>query len=276
MDRKKIIAGVLFILLIALSLFAAYLTFGKKPAVVPVVPQASPAAEVAPVVPVTPEATPTPVPVASPAPAAIKPIFKITKVEASVAPTTSDTCSPATTFSATGQVMANAAGTANYRWDKSDGTFTSTQSIVFTSSGAKGVTGVWNLAEAGSRWMKLHILTPGDILSDPVSFTLTCPFRVNRVEARETGVTGDCTAGKKVKFEGLIEANASGDVSYIWKRSDGASSSTPTTIHFDAPGTKTVTTEWNLWTAYSGWEQIQTTAPNVLTSGKAEFSITCP
>lgn len=276
MDKRKIVAGALFVLLILLSAFAVYLTFGKKQAPTPVVPEATPAAQVAPVAPIVLEATPEPTPVASPAPKAIKPVFKITKAEASVAPTSSDTCSPATTFSASGQVTANSAGTANYRWDKSDGTFTSTQSVVFSTSGTKTVTGVWSLSEAGSRWMKLHILTPADLLSGPVNFTLTCPFRVNRVEARETGVTGDCTAGKKVKFEGLIEANSVGDVSYIWRRSDGASSSTPTTIHFDSPGTKTVTEEWNLWTTYSGWEQIQTTTPNVLTSGKAEFSITCP
>lgn len=270
MDKRKIVAGALFGLLIILSGVAVFLTFGRKSAVeqkveAPVeTPASAPTPIVPEVVPATPEAAPAPV------------VFKVTGVTAQVSPTNSDTCSPATTFTATGNVTANAAGTTNYRWDKSDGTFTATQSLVFTTAGTKTVTATWSQSQAGDKWMKLHVLTPADTLSSAANFTLSCPFRVNRVEARETGVTGDCTAGKKVAFEGLIEANAPGDVTYIWKRSDGASSSTPTTIHFDAPGTKTVTTEWNLWTTYSGWEQLQTTTPNVVASGHAEFSITCP
>lgn len=206
------------------------------------------------------------------------PVFSVTGVTVSVSPTSSDTCSPEKTFDATGTITANGAGTVNYRWDKSDGTFGSTQSVVFNGAETKTVTSNWNLSSAGDRWFKLHVLTPMDKVSDQANFTLSCPFRVNSVSVSAGTPTGSsCASGKTTTYTGTIVSNAAGDVKYEWIRSDGASDSyAPYTVHFDGPGSKEVTTTWTRYAASTGGEKLHTITPTDKTSDQANSTVTCP
>lgn len=72
-----------------------------------------------------------------------------------------------------------------------------------------------------------------------------------------------------------ITANAAGNVTYKWVRSDGA---TDTNVHdavvFAAAGTKSVSTQWFVSAAGSHWMDIYIDEPNHQQFGRANFS--CP
>jgi hypothetical protein len=88
--------------------------------------------------------------------------------------------------------------------------------------------------------------------------------------------TGACPT--TIKFTGRISvAGGSGDVSYRFLRSDGASSPVQR-LHFSAPGSADVSTTWTLGkpaSKYSGSQSIQIFDPTSLTSEKATFTLTC-
>jgi hypothetical protein len=94
--------------------------------------------------------------------------------------------------------------------------------------------------------------------ADPATYAGSCPTTIH--------------------FSGRISvAGGSGDVSYRFVRSDGASSPVER-LHFSAPGSADVSTTWTLGGPgfkYSGWEEIQIFDPAALTSEKATFSVTC-
>jgi hypothetical protein len=94
--------------------------------------------------------------------------------------------------------------------------------------------------------------------ADPGSYTGLCPTTI--------------------KFTGRISvAGGSGDVSYRFIRSDGASSPVER-LHFPGPGSADVSTTWTLGGSgfkYSGSQQIQIFDPASLTSEKASFTVAC-
>lgn len=101
-------------------------------------------------------------------------IFQITKVELTVDDDSkvSFMCLSKATFNFTGKITSNAAGTATYRWERSDGVFSSAASLTFAAAETKTMTTSWQVP-CGTYWMKLHITAPNDISSDQVSFKLS-------------------------------------------------------------------------------------------------------
>jgi len=65
-------------------------------------------------------------------------------------------------------------------------------------------------------------------------------------------------------------------VQYSWIRDDGGNSPTHT-LRFPAGGsqTRTVRTTWSLGARHSGWEAIQITSPENMTSNHANFRFGC-
>jgi hypothetical protein len=111
--------------------------------------------------------------------------------------------------------------------------------------------------------------------------TATPAFRVTAVElkAEQAKITGPCPA--TVKFSGLIHASGSGQVSYVFVRSDGITSPVRT-VNFSGSGTQAVSDVWTPGDAadlssFDGWETLKVLSPNELESGREEgsFSITC-
>jgi hypothetical protein len=79
-------------------------------------------------------------------------------------------------FTFSGTITTHDATTVTYRWERSDGTMGPTISLPFATASSQTVTDSWKLSTTGTSkfWAQLHVLTPDDISSDQVNFTLTC------------------------------------------------------------------------------------------------------
>jgi hypothetical protein len=103
-------------------------------------------------------------------------------------------------------------------------------------------------------------------------------FRVveTLLRADPSDYAGPCPV--TIRFSGRISAvGDAGRVSYKFLRSDRASGSI-STLTFDSPGSKSVSTTWQLGApgeVYSGWEAIQVFEPGETTSDRATFRIQC-
>ena len=93
-------------------------------------------------------------------------------------PTTFSGACPAT-ISFTGKITVNGRLTARYRFERSDGTSTPTQSISFGGPGQKPVSTSWTppLSSGVSifeGWIVLRILTPNEVVSERANFSVRC------------------------------------------------------------------------------------------------------
>jgi hypothetical protein len=102
--------------------------------------------------------------------------FMVTGVTAGVAPTSSAICPSTFNFSAT--ISANQAGTATYRWERSDGAHGPNQNVAFSGPGTQMVTTSWTLSAHTTGWERVHILAPNSTQSNMANFTLNCPVVV--------------------------------------------------------------------------------------------------
>ena len=85
-------------------------------------------------------------------------------------------CPYTTSFTFTGYITINGPGSVSYRWERSDGTSGSTQTINFTGSGTQTVNDNWTISSTTgfTGWEKLHILSPNDLSSNQGVFVITC------------------------------------------------------------------------------------------------------
>jgi len=96
----------------------------------------------------------------------------VTGVVVSVDPNSyTGVCPKAINFWAT--ITANGPGTITYQWERSDGAIAPVQSITFPSTGAQMVSTTWTRG-GGTGWQRLHILTPNDVTSNQIDFTVNC------------------------------------------------------------------------------------------------------
>lgn len=125
----------------------------------------------------TPTKTPAPTPTITPTPSPT-PAPGVVNIEASVTPTTSNTCTQKYVFSA--KIYTNGAATVKYKWLRSDNAISPEQSITFTEAGNQTVTTEWTRGPIGSGtneagWQRIEILSPGSGLGNKAEFTLSCP-----------------------------------------------------------------------------------------------------
>jgi hypothetical protein len=83
----------------------------------------------------------------------------------------------------------------------------------------------------------------------------TCPFTFN--------------------FSADITTSSAGTVNYHWVRSDNSTGPSGS-LSFTGPGTKTITTSWQLSATYTGWEAVFVDVPNHQQFGKINIQLTCP
>lgn len=204
----------------------------------------------------------------------INPGFAVTGVTAGVTPLSAVTCPAAFTFS--GMITANGAGTATYRWERSDGTSTPTQAVTFGDAGTLTVTNPWNVGVAGSGWAELHVLSPNNLVSAQASFSLTCTesFQVSNIIVDASPVTFTAKCPAVFSLTGEITANGPGAVTYRWDKSDG-SSSADQTITFAGLGSQTVSTQWSGPPTGAGWAKLHILTPKEVVSSPANFTNGC-
>lgn len=184
------------------------------------------------------------------------------------------------TFTAGSKITANGAGTVKYRWERSDGINSQTQTLQFDTAGEKSVTNVdWAIPSSGNYWMRLHILEPNDLSSNKGETVFTCTNAASAFQV--TGVTADVdpkifsgACPKSITYSGTITTNGPGTVTYKWVRSDGESETR--TINFTAAGSRTVTSSNVTYNqSATHWAKLQVTAPNAMISDQAKFTLSC-
>jgi hypothetical protein len=99
--------------------------------------------------------------------------FRVTSVTATSALSTyTGSCPKTFTFYAT--ITANGPGTITYRWERNDYNWGSIQSMTFNEAGSQSITLNYDLAETASGWYRVNILSPRNIVSNQVIYTVNC------------------------------------------------------------------------------------------------------
>jgi hypothetical protein len=107
--------------------------------------------------------------------------LSVTSATATVTPTHHEGRCPVT-FKFTGKVSLNGRGRFTYKWERSDGAVDTLAhpAVVYDGVSASLVTETWTLGAPGAPfhpfhgWVKLHVLTPTDVLSNAAEFKLDC------------------------------------------------------------------------------------------------------
>jgi hypothetical protein len=203
------------------------------------------------------------------------PEFAVTSVTASVAPSSFNGACPKD-FSCSAVITANAPGKVTYRWERSDGGNSPTQTVNFATAGSQTVTTGWPRQTSGAYWVRIRTLTPNEVLSNQASFNLTCsaPFAVTKVvvSVDPTYFAGACP--KEFGCSVLITVNGPGTVTYQWERSDGGISPTQT-MTFAAAGTAGGYTKWPREESGIYAVQVRTITPNEVVSNFHMFQLNC-
>jgi hypothetical protein len=178
------------------------------------------------------------------------PSFRVTDATVSVTPSTIATSCPYT-FTCTVTITATAAGTVTYRWERSDGGYSPTQTMTFTTAGSQTAATGWPRETTGTHWVRVRVLTPNELVSNQASFNLTCvatppptpAFQVTNlsVSVSPNPYTGPCPAHFSCTV--TITTNGPGTVTYCWVRSDGTSPNQ--TMVFTSAGSQTAQTGWS-------------------------------
>jgi hypothetical protein len=200
--------------------------------------------------------------------------YSVINVTASADPPSSTGACPKN-FDFYGTITVNGPCIVTYRWERSNGDYSSTANLSFASAGSQTVVSNWQLAADYSGWQRLHVLSPNETWSNQAYFTLSCGFAVTNVTASADppSYTGACP--KTFNFYGVITANGPGTVTYTWERSDGALAPTYS-LTFPSAGSATVTDYWQLGASGPHWERLHVFTPNEMVSNQANFTLTCP
>jgi hypothetical protein len=99
--------------------------------------------------------------------------FIVTSVTASaIPPSFSGSCPTLVTFY--GAIAVTGSGTVIYRWESSEGGTGAMQSINFLGTSLQEVNTTLQADATGSYWVRLHVFTPNEIISNQANFTLNC------------------------------------------------------------------------------------------------------
>jgi hypothetical protein len=112
---------------------------------------------------------------AATAAAASAPAPTVTRIEMVARPATfRGTCPTRIKFTGAIEVSAYPA-TVQYRWERSDGGTMPKHTLTIRGRGM-GVNETWDLGGTGTHdiWMKIHVLSPNDIVSDPAKAKVVC------------------------------------------------------------------------------------------------------
>jgi len=101
------------------------------------------------------------------------PSFIVTSVTVSADPPYFSGACP-TTVTFYGAIAVSGPGTVTYRWESSQGATGQMLSINFLGAGLLEVSTTLQAETTGSNWLRLHVFTPNEIISNQANFTLNC------------------------------------------------------------------------------------------------------
>lgn len=108
----------------------------------------------------------------------------------------------------------------------------------------------------------------------PPPLGVKAPLHVTNLSLKADPARFEGPCPKTVNFVGTIAVNRAGTVRYTFLRSDGARGPVHE-IRFDGPGSKEVSTSWQLGRSYAGWMAIKILAPREMESNRANFELRC-
>jgi hypothetical protein len=152
----------------------------------------------------------------------LPPSFYVTSVTASADPPSFSGDCP-TTVNFYSDIAVSGPGTVIYRWESSEGGTGPMQSINFLSTSLQEVSTSLQVDATGSYWVRLHVFTPNEIISNQANFTLNCASAPGGIWAGtwETTYgtmvltqTGSNVSGTYEHSNGHITGTVSGNVLY--------------------------------------------------------------
>jgi hypothetical protein len=233
-----------------------------------------------------PSPTPTQLPTATPSPTpSPTPIAFAINGASAVSPASfSGLCSSTRSFSINGTIFTPAGapgGNVTYRWARSDGSFSSPQTINFAAGQtSRDVADSWTLQAAqgtGAKYTdQIQVSAPNFWFSTFAEFTFGCDFVAQSVTASVAPTVAIC-GDKKVVATGDITFSPSpgGTVTFYWVR-DGESQQETQTFTLQPGATSaTVTDTWTIPDqVFPGdhFDAVTLTAPNAITSNQVMFT----
>jgi len=196
---------------------------------------------------------------------------QVTSVITTVSPTTWDGARPYT-FRCSAMIRVSGACTVTYVWERSDGGSSPQQTEYFTAAGSKEVTTGWPREENGSYWVRVHVLTPNDVVSNQANFTLA---PVEGVANRVTAVRVYCDVYQGASYSNVyMSVSGPCTATFVVERSDGWTSTVYTQkFNYAGDGFGVGTRLW--WTpSTSGtyWWRVHVFTPNEMWSDKCNFT----
>lgn len=99
--------------------------------------------------------------------------FRVTAVTAGVdSGAFSGACPRRFTF--TGTITASEPGTVTYKWERSDGTTTPIETVIFAGSGSLTVVNAWDVPTTTDGWAQVKVMSPNDATSNQAKFVAIC------------------------------------------------------------------------------------------------------
>lgn len=77
-------------------------------------------------------------------------------------------------FTFTGTITASEPGTVTYKWERSDGTATPLETLIFAGSGSLTVTNAWDVNATIDAWSRVKVMSPNEVTSNQAKFVAVC------------------------------------------------------------------------------------------------------
>jgi eukaryotic-like serine/threonine-protein kinase len=184
-------------------------------------------------------------------------------------PVAASTCATPSTFTYTGSITAEEAGTLTYQWVYSSGKPGPVDSSVFSAAGTHLVSGgTVSATTTGQGWAEIKLLGSAGKVSNRASYQLLCTSAKSgvtlsaTVQPRAQTLDSCAATPPPLTATGSIKSNKAGTLSYYWALANGQRSAVRT-LAFKAAGTKSV-------------PPLQIQPPALPASGEAVLVVTKP
>ncbi|MEW5982497.1 MAG: hypothetical protein AB1806_09015 [Acidobacteriota bacterium] len=77
-------------------------------------------------------------------------------------------------FTFTGTITASEPGTVTHKWERSDGTTTPLETLIFPGSGSLTVVNSWDVASTTDGWARVKVMSPNETTSNQARFVAVC------------------------------------------------------------------------------------------------------
>lgn len=179
----------------------------------------------------------------------------------------------------------NAGGTVTYTWLRSDTSTIHPSTVTFAAgTTSRIVTTIWPLSASqgngSAHSVALKTLSPAVFTTPRIVYHYTCQRQVQSSSATVSPTSGCNSVTRTFTFHATVNVSPGANsvtLTYAWKRSNGTSGATTTSIVPQSATTVTLSDSWTLTAPIAQgtyWEELFVTAPESVSSNQATFDIT--